>query len=54
MLKYLTAVNSYLVGMFKLTELATVDKWQLEEYIAHLPAEYMLQVENALRDILGL
>jgi mRNA-degrading endonuclease toxin of MazEF toxin-antitoxin module len=32
----------------------TIDKWQLEEYIGHLPPEYMIQVENALREVLGL
>jgi mRNA interferase MazF len=41
-------------SVVKLTELVTVDKWQLEDYVGHLPAEYILQVENALRDVLGL
>ncbi|MDR1013532.1 MAG: type II toxin-antitoxin system PemK/MazF family toxin [Coriobacteriales bacterium] len=41
-------------SVVRLTELMTIDKWQLEEYIGHLPTEYMIQVENALREVLGL
>ena len=41
-------------SVVRLTELMTVDKWQLEEFIGHLPSEYMIKVENALREVLGL
>jgi mRNA interferase MazF len=41
-------------SVVRLTELMTIDKWQLEEYIGHLPPEYMIRVENALREVLGL
>jgi mRNA interferase MazF len=41
-------------SVVRLTELMTIDKWQLEEYIGHLPPEYMIQVESALREVLGL
>jgi mRNA interferase MazF len=41
-------------SVVKLTELLTVDKWQLGEYAGHLSSEYMLQIDNALREVLGL
>jgi len=41
-------------SVVRLTELMTVDKWQLEEFVSHLPYEYMIKVENALREVLGL
>jgi mRNA-degrading endonuclease toxin of MazEF toxin-antitoxin module len=38
----------------RLTELATVDKWQLLEYAGRVPAEFMIQIDNALREVLEL
>jgi mRNA interferase MazF len=41
-------------SVVRVTELVTLDKWQLGEYVGHLPAEYMLEVDKALRNVLGL
>ena len=41
-------------SVVRLTELMTVDKWQLEEYVGRLPYEYMIKIESALREVLGL
>jgi mRNA interferase MazF len=41
-------------SVVKLTELFTLDKDDLLEYIGTLPSEYILQIENELKQVLGL
>ena len=38
----------------KLTEVATFDLSRLDHFVSHLGLEYMLRIDDALRDVLGV